>query len=1065
MFKTETEKSSENDETNKKCRLCLKRFGSGNTGTPITDDEFSAKLEKVFNFPILPEELLPDLVCCECRTTVSDFHCYAVQVQSNQEQLKLGWKEEKYQPFEEVKVEAPEVQDFYDAELENTQEKHEPEVNIIVTRKPAKRRQLQAASDSADDASDDALEERNEDDDDEDFVPKVDPTDGTLKRPRRTRIVKYKQTPKKRERALKADQQTPDDQLEPEEQARHTEDDKRMREFFKFECEICLMPVENFSYLQVHYRRVHGTKGYIRCCEKQFYRRFQLLDHIAAHQGTIKCEICQKSYKSSRYLAVHMMKSHSREEDRPFKCGKCHQSFHKEHLLKAHQANHLSEKCPICEKVVSSKYALKTHVTHMHGSDSNQICDVCGKEFRTKLAMERHINEHRGLEVVQKVQCNVCQRWFHGKYNLRKHVRFMHNEQGQVFRCDLCPHESPNSRALLDHKKRVHVVERFECELCGKRFKRKLYLREHIASHTGKPLYECGICDAKFNSNANCYNHRKIKHPEEYQARRQAFLDAQRRAPDSELKKEKDAFVESRPEAGIRAKAIKTRSSTQTNKKKMDEKCRLCLEEVQRAVTIAITDESFRRKLKNVFLFALPAEGSLPEQVCQQCESTVSEFYTYSQQVQANQKQLRLASGTGNTSKSAASIKVEPDLQIELLQREPSEEPLGIECVVVKEEFGKNISPEESEPESECSFVGDDGDGDDDDGDDDAITTRRRGRGRRSAAGDRKANNSTKDQKARLQEKDEKIKEFYTLECEICSILLDNFVQLQEHYQLVHDTRGYLRCCNKQFFHRYTLLDHIAVHRGTIRCEVCNRSYKTKRYLGLHMAKSHGTEEERPFKCGKCGLSYPKQYLLRSHQLMHVRAECNICKKVLSSNYALKVHVTQMHNDDSNHICATCGKMFRTKAAMDRHIKEHMGLEPIERMQCAYCQKWFNGKYNLNKHVRFLHNEQGQVFRCDVCPHESPNSRALAYHKQRVHVQEKHECEHCGKRFKRKLYLREHIASHTNVPLYTCEYCGMKFNSHANHFTHRKNKHPEEWEAHKRMRMMKKMNRNLETIV
>uniref|UniRef100_A0A182JG27 C2H2-type domain-containing protein n=1 Tax=Anopheles atroparvus TaxID=41427 RepID=A0A182JG27_ANOAO len=194
----------------------------------------------------------------------------------------------------------------------------------------------------------------------------------------------------------------------------------------------------------------------------EFVFQFPLLDHIAAHEGTIKCKICQKRYKSSRYLALHMMKSHSREEDRPFKCDKCHQSFHKEHLLKAHLANHLSEKCPICEKVVSSKYALKTHVTHMHGSDGNQICDVCGKEFRTKQAMERHINEHLGVEVIQKVQCHVCQRWFHGKYNLRKHIRFMHIEDGQVFRCDICQHESPNSRALLDHKKRVHVEERFE---------------------------------------------------------------------------------------------------------------------------------------------------------------------------------------------------------------------------------------------------------------------------------------------------------------------------------------------------------------------------------------------------------------------------------------------------------------------------------------------------------------------------------------------------------------------------------------------------------------------------
>uniref|UniRef100_A0A182JY47 Transcription factor grauzone n=1 Tax=Anopheles christyi TaxID=43041 RepID=A0A182JY47_9DIPT len=529
--------SSEN-EMDEKCRLCLECCVPTNA-TPITDEEFGSKLEMVFNFPILSEDTLPEQVCHECVTIVSDFHTYSQRVKSIQEQLQTDLKEQKFQPFEVVKIETLEDDDFYDAEMEETRERLEAEaeeqtVHVIVTRKLTK--QSHTYDTDTGNVSD-AMEEEEDDEDDEDFVPKVDPKDGTLKVPvrRRRRMTQVKAPPKKRI-AVKTEKQT--EKLEPEELAKQHEEDKRIQEFYKFECEICSLPMDSFTNLQGHYRREHGTKGYIRCCEKLFYRRFQLLDHIAAHQGTIKCEVCQKSYKSSRYLALHMMKSHSREEERPFKCDKCHQSFHKEHLLKAHQANHLSEKCPICEKVVSSKYALKTHVAHMHGSDSNQICDVCGKEFRTKQAMERHINEHMGVDVVQKVQCNVCQRWFHGKYNLRKHVRFMHIEGGQVFRCDLCPHQSPNSRALLDHKKRVHVVERFECELCGKRFKRKLYLKEHMASHTGQPLYECGICDAKFNSNANCYNHRKSKHPEEWQARRQAFFEAQRKAPDSELKKE-----------------------------------------------------------------------------------------------------------------------------------------------------------------------------------------------------------------------------------------------------------------------------------------------------------------------------------------------------------------------------------------------------------------------------------------------------------------------------------------------------------------------------------------------
>uniref|UniRef100_A0A182Q446 C2H2-type domain-containing protein n=1 Tax=Anopheles farauti TaxID=69004 RepID=A0A182Q446_9DIPT len=321
----------------------------------------------------------------------------------------------------------------------------------------------------------------------------------------------------------------------------------------------------------------------------------------------------------------------------------------------------------------------------------------------------------------------------------------------------------------------------------------------------------------------------------------------------------------------------------------------------------------------------------------------------------------------------------------------------------------------------------------------------------------RKSTRATIEKNSALRrEKDDTIKEFYTLECEICSASQESFVDLMGHYQTEHNTRGYIRCCDKQFFQRYSVLTHIAIHQGTIRCEICHKSYRNRHTLRLHKAQMHSTDADKPFKCDMCSMSYVREGMLRSHQRTHVQAECPICKKTLSNKAAVKVHLARMHHDATNQICATCGKMFRTKPAMERHIKEHLGLDPIDRKQCPFCQKWFNGKYNLNNHVRFLHYEKG-VYRCDVCGHESPNSRALRHHKQTVHVQEKYECEHCGKRFKRKLYLREHLASHTNTTLYTCEFCGMKFNSHANHFTHRKNKHPEEWEKRKSQWLLKNL--------
>uniref|UniRef100_A0A6E8VM44 C2H2-type domain-containing protein n=1 Tax=Anopheles coluzzii TaxID=1518534 RepID=A0A6E8VM44_ANOCL len=134
--------------------------------------------------------------------------------------------------------------------------------------------------------------------------------------------------------------------------------------------------------------------------------------------------------------------------------------------------------------------------------------------------------------------------------------------------------------------------------------------------------------------------------------------------------------------------------------------------------------------------------------------------------------------------------------------------------------------------------------------------------------------------------------------------------------------------------------------------------------------------------------------------------------------------------------------------ALDRHIKQHQGIETIEKLDCPHCGKQLNGKYNLQKHVRCMHVEAGKSYRCEVCGHFSPNSVALENHKKRVHTGEHFECGECGKRFKQKIYLTEHVAAlHTRKPLYACEFCEATFKSRANYYTHRKTRHRAEWEA------------------
>ncbi|XP_052859863.1 transcription factor grauzone-like [Anopheles cruzii] len=290
------------------------------------------------------------------------------------------------------------------------------------------------------------------------------------------------------------------------------EDEQRLKNFYHLACEVCAKVSDSFSDLLAHYRTAHNTGGFVRCCDRTFKKKCLALEHLEVHLGTIRCDICSKTYNSVDTLELHNLQQHSGPEAKPFKCDKCHQSFPKAYLLKSHLKRHKQEPCPTCGKMLSNYSALKMHIAMIHKKTPNLICDICGKEMTTKQTMERHMNMHMGLETVERVQCGQCQKWFKGIYVLQRHVKHVHTEQGQIFQCDICLQKYPNTRALTHHKQRVHVEEKFACEFCGKRFKRKIYLREHVASHTGQPLYSCNLCTATFNSSGNLYAHRRKSH-------------------------------------------------------------------------------------------------------------------------------------------------------------------------------------------------------------------------------------------------------------------------------------------------------------------------------------------------------------------------------------------------------------------------------------------------------------------------------------------------------------------------------------------------------------------------
>lgn len=158
---------------------------------------------------------------------------------------------------------------------------------------------------------------------------------------------------------------------------------------------------------------------------------------------------------------------------------------------------------------------LTTHVNvaHMlHGQ--NFICHICAKQFACRSNLSYHLTTHQPK--VRKVQCEKCDKWLKNKLCLRKH---MLQHSSIRYTCSSCSYSALNRQCLRNHI-RVHHTDTkpFSCNVCGKSFKLKNTLLNHMVQHTGIRKFSCPFCTRTFASSGNYYTHRKRMHPQELAA-------------------------------------------------------------------------------------------------------------------------------------------------------------------------------------------------------------------------------------------------------------------------------------------------------------------------------------------------------------------------------------------------------------------------------------------------------------------------------------------------------------------------------------------------------------------
>jgi KRAB domain-containing zinc finger protein len=100
----------------------------------------------------------------------------------------------------------------------------------------------------------------------------------------------------------------------------------------------------------------------------------------------LHCNVCGKTFKSSRHLRVHMV---TRSEDRPFPCDVCNKKFKRAYELKIHKKVHSGEvnfSCEICGYATLTKFKLMLHQKR-HFNQCDFHCEVCSKGTTVSLSL------------------------------------------------------------------------------------------------------------------------------------------------------------------------------------------------------------------------------------------------------------------------------------------------------------------------------------------------------------------------------------------------------------------------------------------------------------------------------------------------------------------------------------------------------------------------------------------------------------------------------------------------------------------------------------------------------
>ncbi|XP_019124214.2 zinc finger E-box-binding homeobox 2 [Larimichthys crocea] len=121
--------------------------------------------------------------------------------------------------------------------------------------------------------------------------------------------------------------------------------------------------------------------------------------------------------------------------------------------------------------------------------------------------------------------CPFCHRMYQRGASFRDHIKYCQEREGGHMVCPLCGYTA-TLRAQMEQHLALHnqmqdksaitldqamETRKFKCLQCGKAFKYKHHLKEHLRIHSGEKPYECSNCKKRFSHSGSYSSHLSSK--------------------------------------------------------------------------------------------------------------------------------------------------------------------------------------------------------------------------------------------------------------------------------------------------------------------------------------------------------------------------------------------------------------------------------------------------------------------------------------------------------------------------------------------------------------------------